>query len=348
MASASAIAAHFAAQAEACDDLGSPFTARLCRMLPALVAGTATGERLAGWSGDLRHDALALRLTGGLHRLMLTGADAGLAGAYPPAEVDDAALAAAVRAAIVAHDALLAAHLDSPPQTNEVARSGMLLPGFLEIARQFNLPLALNEIGASAGLNLFFDRFRYAYGDAVWGDIGSPVHLAPAVRGAAPDLSGALSVASRDGCDVSPVDSSAEDGRLRLTSYVWPDQPARLARLGGAIEIAAGHDGPLVREDADAFVARRLAARLPGQAFVLFHSIMWQYMPETTRQAIEDRMQAAGLSASRNAPIAWLRMEPVVAGDAFATLTLTSWPGGETRRLARCDYHGRWIEMLPA
>jgi hypothetical protein len=70
---------------------------------------------------------------------------------------------------------------------------------------------------------------------------------------------------------------------------------------------------------------------------------MWQYMPEATKSAIENSMLAAGTKATADAPIAWLRMEPLAPKARHATLSLTSWPGGETRQLADCDYHGRWI-----
>jgi hypothetical protein len=79
---------------------------------------------------------------------------------------------------------------------------------------------------------------------------------------------------------------------------------------------------------------------------VLFHSIMWQYLPEATKAGIDEAMRAEGARATKSAPLAHLRMEPAeVAGEeSFAALSLTLWPGGETRRLARCDFHGRWIE----
>jgi len=345
MASNSAIAAHFEAQARACDDLGSPFTARLCRMLPDLAQGTAVGKRLMDWTGDLRADALALRLCGGLHRLVIDRADTDLAAAYPPNTVTGGALRVTVGDAIRRHDVFLAAHLDSPPQTNEVARSGMLLPGFLEVARRTGLPFSLTEIGGSAGLNLFFDRFLYRYGDTDWGDLGSLVRLQPGLRGKAPDLSGAIRIADRAGCDISPVDIHRADGRLRLKSYIWPDQDDRLARLDAAIEIARGGEFLFEREDAATFVAKRLAGRQHGQAFVLFHSIMWQYMPDETRASIADQMARAGASAGTATPLAWVRMEPLEPGAPFATLSVTLWPGGETVHLARCDYHGRWIDI---
>lgn len=341
MAPGGAVAAHFEAQADACDSLGSPFTARLCRLLAGLLDETTRcGSRIVNWPGDPRADALALRICGGLHRLVLEGRDCGLAAAYPPHETDDAALADALRQAIATHDAALDAGLDLPPQTNEIARSGMLLPGFLAIARETGLPLDLCEIGSSAGLNLLFDRFSYTYGDARRGDPQSPVQLAPEVRGAVPPLHGSLTVASRHGCDIAPVDVGAEAGRTRLRSYVWPDQPLRHQRLDGALELARRFPFSLEQADAASFVAARLAQRATGTVFVLFHSIMWQYMPQETRQAIRMALERAGADA----PVAWLRMEPLDTADGWAMLSLTNWPGGETRRLARCDYHGRWIE----
>ncbi|TYR31415.1 DUF2332 family protein [Mesorhizobium microcysteis] len=345
MALGGGIAAHFLAQADSCDRLGSPFTARLCRILVEVLDDTtATGARVANWPGEVRDDAVALRMCGGLHRLVLEGRDPGLAAVYPPHEAGDAALASAVRAAIVAHEDALLANLDSPPQTNEIGRSGMLLPGFLAIARETRLPLALCEIGSSGGLNLLFDRFAYSYGDLNWGDAASPVRLAPDIRGAPPPLDGTLSVASRDGCDIAPVDARSQAGRMRLRSYVWPDQPLRHERLEGAFQLAREHEYSLAEADAASFVAGRLAGRTPGSAFALFHSIMWQYMPHETRAAITRAMAQAGEAATAEAPVAHLRMEPLELSDPHATLSLTLWPGGRTRHLARCDYHGRWIE----
>jgi hypothetical protein len=339
------IRAHFLAQAKACDGLGSPFTARLCRILAQhLDEGTRTGRTVLGWPGDVRADAVSLRLCGGLHQLMLTGADAGLAAVYPPHDVGDDEIATAVTSAMRRFDDRLAACLASAPQTNEIARSAMLLPGLLTIARESGLPLDLCEVGASAGLNLLFDRFHYRYRDEEWGDPDSPVRLAPDVRGTVPPLGGTLTVRSRAGCDIAPIDSGDPAARLRLRSYVWADQAARLARLDAALAIAAEFPPRLVKAEAAGFVAEALADRSAGGSFVLGHSIMWQYLPDAARAAITALMEQAGAAATPAAPVFWLRLEPLSASDPFATLSLTRWPGGDTRRLARCDYHGRWVE----
>jgi hypothetical protein len=143
---------------------------------------------------------------------------------------------------------------------------------------------------------------------------------------------------------------------LRLRSYVWADQAARLARLDAALAIAAQFPPQLVKADAADFVAQALAGRTAGGSFVLGHSIMWQYLPDAARAAITAHMEEAGAAATPAAPVFWLRMEPLSSGGPFATLSLTQWSGirgpgtsrqgGVTRRLARCDYHGRWIEWI--
>ncbi|EKF41821.1 hypothetical protein NA8A_14429 [Nitratireductor indicus C115] len=339
------IVEHFEKQAESCDRMGSPFTAELCRLLPSLIDETTqTGRRIANWPGDFHDDALALRLCGGLHALVLAGRDEMLAAAYPPNALSVSKLADAVRGALARHDAALAATLDSAPQTNEIARSAMLLPGFLTIARETGLPLDLHEIGSSAGLNLLFDHFHYRYGDAEWGDAACPVRLSPEVRGDAPPLDGALSVVARRGSDIAPIDVAQTDERLRLTSYVWADQTARLERLAAAIELAGRYPFQLEKADAAPFVEAAIAKRRPDSVFVLFHSVMWQYLPLVTRARIERALAAAG--QNNKAPLAWLRMEQASAREPYAQVQLTMWPGGETRQIARCDFHGRWIEWV--
>jgi hypothetical protein len=342
------IAAHFEAQAKACDALGSPFTARICRAVVAILGNsTETGKCILDWPGDPAADAVSLRLCGGLHALVLSGADEELAAAYPPNEAGDDRLRQALADALRRHDAALLRSMASPPQTNEIARSGMLLPGFLFVARKYGLPLAIREIGSSAGLNLNFDRFRYRYGPLEWGDLASPVRLSPEVKGDPPPLEGRLSIASRKGCDIAPIDPADPAQSLRLRSYVWADQTMRLARLDAAIAVAERFPNVIVKADAAGFVKESLAERAPGRAFVLFHSIMWQYMPDTTRRTIEEELRRAGACASLDSPIAWLRMEPLGAKARHATLSLTTWPGGRTGHLADCDYHGRWIEWMP-
>lgn len=343
VATAEEVRAHFRAQAEACERLGSPFTAGLCRALAhVLDTSTQTGRKALGWSGDPQSDALALRLCGGLHALVLSRADLVLAAAFPPRSASQHLLAGILPATFRKHDARLASSLDHPPQTNEVARSAMLLPGLLTLAREWRLPLALHEVAASAGLNLLLDRFQYRFGNACWGEAEAKVALAPELRGVPVPLGGELRIAARRASDLAPVSVLVPEGAQRLRSFVWADQTERLARLDAAVSLARAENLRVRRMDAAEAVARMIAERRTGEGAVLMHSVAWQYMSADTRRAMVGALAQAGESATPERPLAWLRMEPR-GNEPHAALGLTVWPGGATRHLADCDFHGRWI-----
>ena len=168
----------FRVQVEACHRLGSPFTGMLCDLLAErLDRTTEFGRRILDWPGSPGNDVLALRATGGLHALARSGRLPLLTAAYPPHPVEREDLWRAVDAAVNEEDAFLCGYLDGPPQTNEVARSGVILGGCLLISAATRQPLTIFEIGASAGLNLGFDRYRYDLGGESWGDEASPVRI---------------------------------------------------------------------------------------------------------------------------------------------------------------------------
>jgi hypothetical protein len=106
-----------------------------------------------------------------------------------------------------------------PVQTNEVGCSAALLGGFLLVARETGMPLRVLELGASAGLNLLWDRYRYEADGVGWGDPASPVRIAdPFVEGSLPPLEVPACVVERGGCDLRPLDPASEDGRLTRCS----------------------------------------------------------------------------------------------------------------------------------
>ena len=341
----SRIMAAFRVQAEACDGLGSPFTASVCRTLAwGLDATTAFGSRIAGWEGDPVADALPLRACGALHFAVRTGQAPGLASAYPPTASTEG-LEEAMAETVRALDGELAAFLSGPPQTNEVARSGVLLGGHLTIAAETGLPIALCEIGSSAGLNLHPDCYQYELGPAGrWGAANAPVTIATEWRGTPPPLGARLRIVSRAGCDAAPIDPGDPAARERMLSYLWPDQGYRLARAASALAHAAAHKAEVAKADAADWVESMLARPgEPGVVRVLAHSITWQYLPEAGQRRIVAALAAVGAAATPERPLGWLRLEPdAVRGSAAVLLTL--WPGGGTRILGRGDYHGRWAE----
>ncbi|HUF55457.1 MAG TPA: DUF2332 family protein, partial [Thermohalobaculum sp.] len=181
----------FRRQAVACRRMGSPFTARLCRVVASagIDPATATGRRIADWPGDPVADALPLRLCGGLHALARSGRAPWLAAVYPPRAAPEAELAAAVARAVAEEDAALDRWLSGPPQTNEIGRSGVLLGGLQIVAADTGAALELLEIGSSAGLNLLVDQWAYDLGRGLrWGAANAPLTVPCAWRGRAPRL----------------------------------------------------------------------------------------------------------------------------------------------------------------
>lgn len=339
----------FRDQVRWCDQLGSPFTARLLAWLADdWRAGGPMRTLLPAWTaGPPAQDLVPLRLAGAVHALALSGRHPELAALYPPAAdaFDADALPPLLRRLLADEVAHLRSFLASAPQTNEVMRSAALLGGFAVVAQATGLPLALCEIGASAGLNLLWDRFHYTLGTQRWGDAASPVQLVSDWRGHPPALPARIGVADRRGNDLRPIDLHDAAEVLRLRSYVWPDQLARAARLRGAISLAQRERPVVEAGDAAAWVERQLATPRDGMATVLVHSIVWQYLPPAARTHIEATLADAAARARRDAPLAWLRME-FFAKDAPAELRLTRWPGGVEQVLARCHPHGEWVEWL--
>ena len=354
MQSAQELAGVFRTQAGICGAMGSAFNQALGeRCAVDLDAGGRSAELLSPWFGrDARRlfaDAVALRWLGAFHDRALRGVDPPLTLAYPaPGRPGDPPAAwSAIETAMRDDPAELASFMQHEPQTNEVLRSACLLPGFLAIARATGLPLRLLELGASAGLNQFWDRYAYDFGaGGVWGEPASPVRLAAEWRGPAPDLDQAVSVASRAACDRSPVGLEDSAARRRLRAYVWPDQFERLGRLDAAVALARRERVTVERADALAFTRDRGAPQ-PGLATVIYHSIFWQYLPQETQRGLADVIEAFGAQAKAEAPLAWLRMEPVAGNPSQIEVRLTLWPSGEERRLGACSPHGTWIAPDP-
>jgi hypothetical protein len=332
-----------------CEAGASPFSARVLALSrrwldtePEALAALATVDR------DPLAAAVSLRWLGGLHHLALLGRKP-WAVLWPPAAdtADDATLTAAIALAWQREQPHLRAALSRPPQTNEVMRSAALLPGLLHVAATLQRPLHLAEIGSSAGLNLWCDHYRHEAGSPdgsawAWGDTGAALTLRTEWRGDAPAVDAPLRIARRAGCDAAPVDLALPGEDLRLASFVWAGQHERLARLRAAIAVVrplrAGGPPLQTRQAAD-FVREQLAARREGEAFVLMHSVVWQYIDALEQQAITARMHAAAAQASAASPLAWLRFEPP-RPDLRVELRCTTWPGGHDVLLAECHPHG--------
>ena len=341
----------FEVQAENCEKMGAPFNARVCQaLLGILDDGTALGRRVLDWPEKTRSgDLVPLRCCAGFHALARGKRVAELSAAYPPHIGDDHALRDALAAAVAKEDAFLTQYLDSAPQTNEVGRSAILLGGLLTLQQLVGRPIVLFEVGASAGLNMLFDRWFYRLGTGgTWGDPDSPVSVRCDWTGALPPLQPPLRVLSRAASDLLPLDPAVFTDRERLLSYIWPDQAERLARTAAALDVAAAASTHVEKADACAWVTRTLMPdKAPADTLtVLFHSVFIQYLAPLRRAGLIADIAARGAQATADQPFAWLHMEAGKEDRTRCELRMTLWPGERERHLANVDWHGRRAQWL--
>lgn len=335
----------FAAQADTCTRMGSPFMGQLLSLLAEhWPADTALGQKFAGFTGDIGPSghSLPLRIAGGLHALVLKGSDADLAAVYPPHAASDDDLLQAVLNALATHEDFLLDWTDSAPQTNEVRRSAALIAGAHVAVSHFDLPIHLSELGASGGLNLMWDHYALEIEGERFGPNVPAVLFTPEWEGAMPPSASPV-IAERAGVDLNPLDPTLGDHLLRLTAYLWPDQPERLSMTRAAASIVTTRPA---QGDAIDWLAPRLASAPQGHLHLIQHTVAWQYFPAEAQARGRALIEAAGAQATPNRPLAWLSMETDgdTTGKVGAALTLRLWPGDLTIDLGRADFHGRWVK----
>lgn len=223
-------------------------------------------------------------------------------------------------------------------QTNEPARCATLLPALAAIPG----PLALIEVGASAGLCLQLDRYGYDYGTArvAGSDPGAPV-LRCELRGGAPAPTHMPEVVWRAGLDLNPLDPGNADDSEWLRCLVWPGQPERLRRLDAALATARRHPVAVVQGDLVDDLAALVEQAPDHSNVVVFHSAVLAYLDPARRsefaRLIDDLRvrwlsnEAVGVLPGTTSPH---RHEPPFV------LALDGVP------IARTHPHGDWIEWI--
>ena len=224
-----------------------------------LALGVADDEELLALAAQGRSEQPAPNLLfAAVHLLLLSGVQDDLAAFYPSV-TESAPLAGDpfphFRRFCHEHaDAIAEMLRERRVQTNVVERCGLLLPAFGIIARRSGgKPLALVEVGASAGLNLLWDRYSFDYGGGRrWGSATSPVRIETELRGAhAPPLpEEPLVVAERTGIDLNPIDVRDTNAVQWLRALVWPEERQQMQRLDAAVALAQTTPPTLLKGDA--------------------------------------------------------------------------------------------------
>ncbi|WP_291084004.1 DUF2332 domain-containing protein [Dietzia sp. UBA5065] len=241
--------------------------------------------------------------------------------------------------------------LSHATQTNEAKRCAVLLP-FLSLLPK---PLSLVEMGASAGLCLYPDRYAYRYtldGGVTrelrpdGADDRTPV-LDCALRDGVPTPRTLPEVVHRGGVDLSPIDPADAESRAWLRSLIWPGQQAeRVPRLDAALDIAAADPPRILAGDLVERVSDAVAACPQGSTPVVFHTAVLGYLEPPARAEFVRRVARLGC--------VWISVEGVTLLPDVAEQVPESIRRHKGifvvavngRPLATAHGHGDWVRAL--
>ena len=324
-----------------------------------LARGIASDPELLTLAAHARRGQQApLLLLAAVHSLLLGGVNHALDAFYPSvthraAVVPPGDPLPAFRAFCRDHrDALIELVSTGLVQTNEPRRCTVLLPAFATVARLAGgRPLALIEVGASAGLNLLFDRYGYDYGAGRGaGDPATPVRFTCALHGTMlpPIHAGFPRVAARVGIDLHPIRTDDTQATRWLRALVWPEHPERAAVLQQGLALAQREPPTLLAGDALTVLPQAVAEAPAEAALCVFHIATLAHFPPEARERF--RVLISALARQRD--LFWLSSEGVGLGERrqryeYVTILTAFQHGNRVERLLAYNHqHGAWLEWL--
>jgi hypothetical protein len=272
-----------------------------------------------------------LRVLGATHRLVLERRAPALSLFYPtvggvvPADAKSRQMCFdAFVSTLVEHQAELSELLAGPPQTNEIARASALVGVLHMVAAEWKLPIRLHECGTSAGLHLRADHMRVTGSGLDVGPANSPVQLIDAWLGLDAPVANPK-IIERVGVDHDPIDVSTPDGRLRLTSFVWPDRIDRYERLRGSWALVDAVPAEVIRGDLIDHL--RSLCLEEGTVLVVWHSSVWMYLTDAERTEFDRALADLAKNSSPASPLIEISREfhQGKVGTAFPVV-IRPWP----------------------
>ena len=244
-------------------------------------------------------------------------------------------------------DELEATMLARSTQTNEVARCAAFLP----LLADLDAELALIEVGASAGLCLFPDRYAYSYDGEQIGD--SALEIAVETANTVPVPQRLPTVAWRAGLDLNPLSVSDDEDLAWLRACIWAEHAERRRRLDLAARIVAT-DPPRIDQGDLRDATLNLIDEAPRDAIkVVFHSAVLAYVDEASRLDFAVTMRNL---VNNRSDVVWLSNEgPSVIAGIEAADRIVEPPGNAqfhlgrdgTELIAVTDPHGQWLRWMP-
>lgn len=246
-------------------------------------------------------------------------------------------------------------------QTNEVLRAVGVAPAIAHVAADVGGPVALLEVGPSAGLLLRLDRYGYRYlrpdGSIAAETPAGDLQLTTEVRNGAvpPAHLFPPPIVDRVGLDLAPLDVTDEDDARWLRACVWPEHTGRAERLDAALDAARRHPPPLVRGDMLDDLAATVDRLDPDAHLVVLHCVSLMYLPLERRQQFRDRLvelsrdralDVVAFEDHRIEPYADLFPSDLTGDDAVhGIVARSSYRAGEVGHtlLGRAHMHGRWV-----
>lgn len=285
-------------------------------------------------------------LFGAVHYLLLTGHNDKLREFYPsivanPKDKNDAF--PYFKAFCMAHKEEIIALLQTKlVQTNEVRRCGYLYPVFCYIYEKTNKPLALIEIGTSAGLQLLWDKYAYRYNnDEIYGSAHSGLTISAQIKGDKTPFLQRISppVATRIGVDLNTIDLNNETERQWLKALIWPEHEERLQMFEQASNIVKEHPIKLVDGDGVGLLEKFVQDILADTTVCVFHTHVANQMPEEVKHDLLNKVKSIGNKRDifhiyNNIQDLNLHLDYYVNGVAYE------------QTIAETDGHGRWFKWM--